>query len=268
MARYIDTLVKDLGWAKRFTANAASYRRLAFDFILYRVTKLISVPGMGKDRQIKLKNGVTLNYRLDRGDIWAIHEIWVEEVYQLNDETPRPVLVDLGTNIGMASVWLAKHYGTTYVVGVEPSESNVRMAKRNLVDNGIQGEIIHGAIGGEDGFLLFDECRSSTNGVALPDNKTTHAQQTRVPMLSMETVFSHLPDKARINLMKMDVEGAEGFLFAEPTPWLGRVDALVGEFHTMRVDYPTIQSRIETGGLKHCWATEPNPDVIAFYKCS
>jgi FkbM family methyltransferase len=54
--------------------------------------------------------------------------VWFDEVYRLPFDEPSGTLLDLGANIGLTSVWLAKKYQIERVIAVEPDRTNAILA--------------------------------------------------------------------------------------------------------------------------------------------
>ena len=72
----------------------------------------------------------------------------MQEVYRLPERLrPAGVLVDLGANIGMASVWYSRRYGIDRVVAVEPVPANVAILRKNLAANSVANEIVRATVG-------------------------------------------------------------------------------------------------------------------------
>jgi hypothetical protein len=66
-------------------------------------------------------------------DIWTLHEIFAERLYAF--EMPGPlVIVDIGVNIGSASLFFARHHDSK-VHGFELVPSTARIAARNFARN-------------------------------------------------------------------------------------------------------------------------------------
>jgi FkbM family methyltransferase len=157
------TLWDDLVWAARRAADTRSFLRLTTDFLLYHPMKLLHPPGMNCERRIRLRGSVEITYRLNRGDIWALHEVWIREIYRVPLKQNIAIIVDLGANIGLTALWLATHYGCNQLIAVEPVRANAELARRNLEQNGVCVEVIEAAVGAMDGTATLLETVSSTN---------------------------------------------------------------------------------------------------------
>lgn len=85
-------------------ATLSGALRYGADLLLVRIRQSDRV------RRIQLLDGTRLSYRLNRGDMQSIREVWLDEAYELPFKPASGVLIDLGANIGLTSLWLAKRY--------------------------------------------------------------------------------------------------------------------------------------------------------------
>lgn len=123
--------------------------------------------------------------------------------------TPGAVLLDIGSHYG-AFTLAALHYGgpETRVIAVEPSRESNRILKINLslAEVGDQVDLIEGAVGAEDGFLMM-----LTTGPAgehfMIGADASRTDVIRVTQYTIPTLASHvgcIPTH-----IKIDVEGYE-----------------------------------------------------------
>jgi FkbM family methyltransferase len=277
-------------------ADTRSFLRLTTDFLLYHPIKLFRPPGLNRERRIRVRGGVEINYRLNRGDIWALHEVWIQEIYRMPLPQKPAVIVDLGTNIGLTALWLATRYGCSHLIAVEPVHANAALTRRNLERNGIWAEVIVAAVGAEDGTATLLETLSSTNSTVAftPGERLNHGEhgETRredgkreegkgkstpehlntrtpehlntVPVVSMRTVLKALPEGAKVDLLKMDIEGSEGEVLSGEVEWLHRVNALIVEFHPAHADPRALTVILEQFGLNPTPRDIVEEDVVFF----
>src|SRR6185503_9090303 len=101
----------------RITADAPSRLRLIADVWESRILAIRPRTRLAdRQRRVRLCDGTRLTYRLNRGDLQGIREVWCEEAYRLPfDRLPR-TFVDLGANIGLTTVWMCRNYGCDRVV--------------------------------------------------------------------------------------------------------------------------------------------------------
>ncbi len=240
--------------ASRLCADPGSFFRLSGDLVRYRALPAMKKPFDDRERKVRFRGGISLTYRLNMGDIWSLREVWLYDFYRLPFDLSPKVLVDLGGNIGLTSVWLTKKYGIERVLVVEPSPANADLARRNLADNAIPAELIEAAVGPEDGLGRFHDNDQSNQGRLAEEGRET-------PILSMDSLLKRLPEGTIVDLVKLDIEGGEqALLTAGDLSWLGRIRAMIAEFHPSLVDYPDLVSRVKQAGFRYYPANTVFPD--------
>jgi FkbM family methyltransferase len=240
------------------SADSSSALRLGADFALSRFLVFSSNNRVLSPRQIRFKGGIELCYRLNKGDLHSIREVWFDEAYRLPFDDPSGALLDLGANIGLTSVWLAKRYSLSRVIAVEPDPNNAKLVRRNLELNGINGEVIEAAIGPHEGLARFESSQSSNLG-RLSENGIPVAVTTVRAILERA-------DISRLGLVKIDIEGGEQQLFDGPTEWLASADAIIAEFHPDLADCSRIVKTISNRGFDYIPANSVFADNMESFK--
>ncbi len=265
LQRQINDLYKQLLGANRLAADKSSFQHLLLDFLLSKVMRFLGVNSLDRHRVINVTGGLKIHYRLNRADIFTIYEVWIEEEYQLPIEIRHPVIIDIGANIGLTSLWYARHDKNCKFIAVEPSPENTRVLRANLLGNGLQAEIFEAAAGSTDGFAVFDKGPGSTTGrlVDGPESQKNESSnisssQSAVRVLSMESIMSSLSADELVGLVKIDIEGGEQELLSGNLSWLERVQAIVIEFHPTLIDYQEVVSVLESSGFQrvHIFQTQ------------
>jgi FkbM family methyltransferase len=233
--------------AARVCSNIKSFLRLSLDLLLCRRPLLDLIPAnlRNKERSVSLRGGIRLTYRLNKGDIWSLREVWLFECYAFPADIHPQRILDLGANIGLTSVWLATRYRAKKLVAVEPVPGNEALARRNLKQNNLDAVVIPAAVGCKDGSVTFVEHSESTFG------KADYAASGATRLISMSTLLKTYWDEGRINLLKLDIEGGEQDLLGSNLEWLQRVDAIIAEFHPDCVDYPGLVAKLQQQGFRY-----------------
>lgn len=143
------------------------------------------------------------------------------------------VIVDLGANTGLSSVFFHDKFSKSRIFAVEPSQSNFDMLTLNCAFRPRITACL-AAIWLNDGYIYLDEL--SDEGVDLGhwahrtiDSPT--ARSKKVPSLCMETLMRRYGIH-EIDLLKIDIEGAEFELFNNTDlDWLRRVRVIMVETH-------------------------------------
>jgi FkbM family methyltransferase len=141
-------------------------------------------------------------------------------------------VVDIGANVGAYSVYAARRTRSR-VLAVEPDPENARYLERNLLTNDCrQVQVLECAVADADGKLpLFVGTSGVTHQLRTNYSSQDSGEFVEVPVMTMRTLMDeHRLD--RIDLLKMDCEGAEGLILpAAPKSYLGRVQRIAMEFH-------------------------------------
>ena len=239
-------VMSELAGASRSAADARSLFRLDTDLLISKAIRFLPQASTNQERKVRLRGGVELCYRLNRGDIQSIREVWYAGAYRLPFPLDVKVVIDLGAQIGLASVWLHRRHECHQILAIEPSPSNARLARINFALNDVPGEIIQAAVGPRIGEAFFEERVDSNLG-----RVGVGAGSLTVPIVSMASLFEHYLGSSRVDLVKMDIEGGEQALLEGDLAWLERVHALIVEFHPSLVDYPGLVRKIERAGFRY-----------------
>ena len=162
--------------------------------------------------------------RTYRGDIDIFYEVFWKEVYKIPVEFQSTFnnIVDLGAHIGLTSFYYSFLYPTAKIYSVEASLKNFQLLEQNLKNNE-NVNVIHAAIYSFDGEVKFDNSSLSYN------NKIGTSGDL-IPSLSVKTLMDKY-NIDKIDLLKIDIEGAERFLLGQNNEWLEKVDNIIIEVH-------------------------------------
>ena len=250
-------------------ANLHSAVRLRLDFLLSRLLKFGRLPGYNKARQVKF-DGMTVHYRFNRGDLQSLREVLIEQVYACDLPFTPQTLLDLGGNIGLFSLWFCPRVKPSqtqskqapFLLAVEPVPQNAVVAEANLRDNHIPGEVVCAAVGQITGEAWFDLRAESNLGCLSRDD--VPPQGMRVPVVGIRDLLDRFPE-GRADLVKMDIEGGEEELLGRDTDWLGRVKALMVEWHDDRADSRPLIGNIEAAGFSHRRINAERQDNLSLF---
>jgi FkbM family methyltransferase len=142
---------------------------------------------------------------------------------------PDATILDLGGNIGLASLYFESVLPQARIVAVEPDRANCHMIRRNC-----QAMIRDGRLRVLEAFVAATDGSAGINrnarswalrmaGVEGPESEQIRC--VSMPSLIRESGFE------RIDLLKCDVEGAEAQIFVHCRDWMHRVSHLIVETH-------------------------------------
>jgi FkbM family methyltransferase len=192
--------------------------------------------------------GTVVPLRIRLSDIYTLAEIFHERQYELRTPLPlRPIIVDAGANIGVASLWFSARYPGARIVALEPAPDNLRLLRENLgslPDATVLGAAVaktaapvalhlaeHGALHSAVDTSLDDAPTVEVPGVTLADVMVEH-------------------DLPRIDLLKIDVEGSELDALEGLGPRLAQVGVIAGEMHERLVSEEAFYGLLERSGFR------------------
>jgi FkbM family methyltransferase len=180
------------------------------------------LPRRQREFDLKLRAGPDLRLRTE--DVVAIFILGAGE-YDV-DYSPLGelgTLLDLGANVGIASIYLADRLSPTRVVCVEPSPENHRLLAVNLRRNLPQATAMRAAVMPRPGRFRMEAAEE-------PGELRVVDERGEVEGLTLEQII----DRAgldTVDLLKVDIEGGELALFERAGEWAGRVGAILAEVH-------------------------------------
>lgn len=175
----------------------------------------IWTPIIGK--YITLRSGVS--------DEWLFYQIFSKKQYHIKVEQC-DTIVDLGANIGLSALYMGHLHPEARVVCVEPDPENFHILKRNIGESP-KAICINAAIGAAEGRanLAF----SSKNEPWA--TRTVLSEDGSVRVISLNKLITDYQIE-RIDILKIDIEGAELDLFSKNyEQWLSITNLIIIELH-------------------------------------
>lgn len=174
--------------------------------------------------------------RCRTSDIQIFKQIFIRQEYDFKVEKCPEVIVDAGANIGLGSIYFANRYPESRIVAIEPEMSNYEMLKRNVIpysnitpvnaalwDKNEEVNVVDPGFGKWAFMTQGENCQEESLGVMCHKVCGT-------------TIGKIMEDNElkKIDILKIDIEGAEREVFRDTSSWIGRVDAMIIELHEGR----------------------------------
>lgn len=182
-------------------------------------------------------NGLKAYSRVTSSDSMVFSQVIVNEEYKaltdvfLSYNQPLKSFLDLGSNIGLASLYIKKSFPDCTVVAVEPDAGNFNMLQKNFELNKLTNVFpLNAGVGKKDCFLKKDE--GIRDGKEWSFSFTEVDYPTDIPSYSISTLLNKFSIN-EIDAIKIDVEGAEKEIFAADADisFLDKVKVLAVEIH-------------------------------------
>jgi FkbM family methyltransferase len=168
-------------------------------------------------------------------DLATFHEIVVEEVYGVVLRALENVqtVIDLGANIGLASLYLAYNYPACKVLCVEPNPETYELLNKNVSKLSRSGrcKTLKAAVWDRHQRLAPDQKIPADRYSAFAVRVASASEPSALEGYTMTEILDY-SGFDRVDLLKIDIEGAESKLFStQDSSWLDRVGAIAIEFH-------------------------------------
>ncbi len=135
---------------------------------------------------------------------------------------PRRIL-DVGANIGLTIAHYATSFPDAVIVGVELDAENAALARRNTASFGARCQVITAAVWSEDGSVAYDTAEAEWGYRIGAGDGDARA-------MTLDTVLRTVGWDS-VDFLKLDIEGAEQVVFAQPAAWPARTACLQVETH-------------------------------------
>jgi FkbM family methyltransferase len=166
--------------------------------------------------------------RAGTSDVGTFEEVFLMRHYDLPFAgfEPRHIL-DLGANIGYASIYFAARWPQAHILAVEPVPSNLDLLNRNTrLWNHIT--CLQAAVWSHPSWVQVANPDDEPNAYRMGESQDS--SEKNIPAYTIAQLIERMGCK-RLDLLKMDVEGAEAEIFQNSTGWLDRVNVLIIELH-------------------------------------
>lgn len=182
----------------------------------------------------------------------AIDNFVREEYGAISPPVPPRVMVDAGGFIGDTAAYFLSKYDELHCICFEPMPDSFAQAEKNLAPYGNRAKLFNMALS-TDGNPVH---MNGTQTGARIDERGDFVVQSRTILQILDDLPGH-----RIDILKLDIEGAEGAIFAQnPSVWLPRVSFIIVETHGLECTQ-TVLNALDTAGwlatrvrnLYFCW---------------
>jgi len=235
------------------------------------------------------RKGARFLYREEStSDLQVISEVWTNDVYRVEQmldlQLEFRTILDVGANIGAFTVLAYKCWPEAEILAVEPEEGNFSVLEANLEANTVGVRCERYAVTDQSEGTWLNPYFGNTQIADQDDLRDTYgldpspwrdfawgitgAQaggivQQRVPSKTLDQALDDLVPGGEIDLLKMDIEGAELEVFRSFDDWQ-RVRYITMECHSL--DNPATTVYVDALSKTHDMIFVSEVDVFAVRK--
>jgi len=179
-------------------------------------------------RYLSLKMQRKIIARKNTTDMAIFSQIFFYREYKLKLDFRPQLIIDAGANVGYASLWFHLKYPRAEIIAIEPHHDNLKILKQNL--EGIkQVKIIPKGLWPFNTKLKI--LPGSSGECGYETQEAFDDMKENIETITIKEILK-LSNKKQIDILKIDIEGAEQELFNRGyKDWLGQVKVLIIELH-------------------------------------
>lgn len=181
-----------------------------------------------------LKHKITIRHN-DFADNQTFNEVILKGCYRnlLSNKSSVTRIVDLGSNIGLSAASFLSEYPNASIVVVEPEKDNVLVLNENLqpyIDEGRTVFKFNSPVYSKEVVLnLFDSLKGS-HGFRVSENLESSNSLQTMDSVTINGILEKVGWDS-IDIIKIDIEGAEFELLQENIEWIQKTKYLIIETH-------------------------------------
>lgn len=169
-------------------------------------------------------------------------------------------IVDCGAYTGLSPVYFANRYPHATIIAIEPESANFQLCLRNS-EAYPQIKHVQAALWNENRELSLLDPRHAAYGyrVGATGEETAYQKLESVAGITAQKLMAdwHLE---QIDLLKVDIEGAEVEMFADAPCWIERVGVLIIELHERF--RPGCEKAVYTAVVGFDWVAERGENLV------
>jgi FkbM family methyltransferase len=156
--------------------------------------------------------GYTVGFADYDAFLYSFKEIFIWQIYAFNTTKPAPLIIDAGSNIGLSVIYFKLCYPQAQLLAFEPDPQNLAFLLQNMSVNHLDDvKVLPLALSHQEGtqrFTRMSNSRQNLQGSLMALRKGEEEIQVNTATLS-----SFITQE--VDLLKMDIEGAEKVVIAE-----------------------------------------------------
>lgn len=174
-----------------------------------------------------------LRLRTHSSDVETFAQVIGAREYEIPGLGDVRTIIDAGANIGLATAFFAERFPAAHIIALEPEQSNFDLLRRNVA-NRPNVTCLKKALWSESGTVTVVDPGQGhwafrTCGATAPRKSRERVVGTVECVTVADLMRTYAVD--RIDLLKIDIEGAEKEVFESSAPWIDRVDVIAIELH-------------------------------------
>lgn len=151
-------------------------------------------------------------------------EVFIQNIYKFHASNSSPVIIDCGSNVGVSVLYFKKEYPNAKVIGFEPDPDAFKVLKHNVEQYNYKNVVLHNKAIWTSKTTVKFKVEGGASG------KISESEEDN--LIEVETQSLKDLINERIDLLKIDIEGAEYEVIKDCKDKLDLVENLFVEYHS------------------------------------
>ncbi|HKV41460.1 MAG TPA: FkbM family methyltransferase [Blastocatellia bacterium] len=183
-------------------------------------------------------------------------DIFEKQVYRFDTTKPAPFIIDCGSNVGLSVLYFKSLYPNSRIIAFEPDPELFDLLGKNCQSFGLTGiQLVQKAVWSSETTLTFWQAGGEGGRVATDGDE---GRMLQVPSARLRQFLSE-----EVDLLKIDIEGAETEVLRDCADHLETVNRLFVEYHSFASSRQTLDeivSILNRAGFRlHIHTPRPAP---------
>jgi FkbM family methyltransferase len=174
-----------------------------------------------------------------------VNEVFDQHIYYFETDTPNPRIIDIGAHVGIATHYFARTHPTAEILAVEPHPVSYSLLQENCNWNRLTNvTTLQAAVVPNPSFshekppsqttLFTDKSGEWLSSTSTQNGGWNDGQEGMTEITIPAITLAKLIDDKPVQLLKMDIEGAEWEVLLRAGEELRNIERLILEYHPQR----------------------------------
>jgi FkbM family methyltransferase len=210
-------MIKNIKLTLKFILRFGFFNGLLLSF------KFIS----GRVNQMSLPNTkFPISLRKNTSDLPTFKQVFLDNQYNYNYDSNTKIIIDAGANIGLFSVFMKNIIPQAKIICIEPDQENFNQLKTNLK---YYENIFYENAGlwyKNVKLKIYDKHNAGKWGMVVEEDNLNGT----IDAISINSIIDKY-NIDKIDILKIDIETSEKYLFSKNYSWLASVKLIIIELH-------------------------------------
>jgi FkbM family methyltransferase len=178
-------------------------------------------------------------------------EIFTKRILNFETKNKQPYIIDCGSNIGVSILYFKNIYPNAEIIGFEPDKNIFLSLKQNIANSNLTNILLlNKGLWNQEGKIYFNE--EGADGGSILEKVSEHSTNTKTVEIEIISLRQYL--NKPVDLLKIDIEGAESVVFEDCKDLLKNVQKIFIEFHSKaneKQNLGSILNILTTNGFRY-----------------